>query len=165
MRYLLVITLSLMFLFETVADTGIEDIINYRQISPHFSIGGEPTYEQIESLAQGKFKHVINLIPGDYESERFQLESLNISFVQIPVDWHNPTLDDFLQFVSLMKQYTDEKTLLHCQVNYRASTFNFLYQTTQLKSDRSVALKQLHSVWQPNDTWQKFIAEVEKHYQ
>lgn len=165
MKYYLTTILMIISTANTYARINPDEIINYRQISPLLSIGGQPTYEQIEALKRTKFQHVINLIPGDYESEQFQLESLKISFQQIPVDWHNPTLEDFKQFTAYMNLYKDEKTLVHCQVNYRASTFNFLYQTTQLKANRDKALTTLYSVWQPNDTWQSFINEVEQHYQ
>ena len=63
-----------------------------------------------------------------------------------------------------MKKYQGEKVLVHCQLNYRASAFAYLYQVTEQKVDKEAALKQLKSLWEPEGIWTEFIETVESVY-
>jgi hypothetical protein len=56
-----------------------------------------------------------------------------------------------------MQREPDRKTLLHCQVNYRASAFGFLYRVLYEDVSVAEAKADMNSVWQPNETWQKLI--------
>ena len=56
------------------------------------------------------------------------VRDLGMAFVQVPVVWANPTVEDFRLFAAIMAQGGDQKTLVHCQVNWRASSFSFLYR-------------------------------------
>lgn len=87
-----------------------------------------------------------------------------MSFDQIAVNWNEPTLADFKHFVRLMNTYKSDKVLVHCRLNYRASAFAYLYQTTQLGLDESIAQSQMQAIWEPDGTWLKFIKEVQKNY-
>jgi len=64
-----------------------------------------------------------------------------------------------------MKKYQGDKVLVHCQLNYRASAFAYLYQVTQLKIDKQEAFKMMATVWEPEGDWAEFIETVEAHYQ
>jgi len=90
---------------------------------------------------------------------------LEMSFEQIEVDWHEPKLSDFQTFVKLMNKYKQDKVLVHCRLNYRASAFAYLYQTTQLGMDEAIAKPQLLSVWQPEGVWLEYIEMIQQHYQ
>jgi len=165
------LTVSSFSYADNVAKT-IEQVTNFRQLSPVFSSSGMPSDKAFIALSQAGYKHVINLIPGDFSEEEQALKLLNISFQQIEVDWHAPTLVNFQNFVTLMKSYqpqeeqqVDEKVLLHCRLNYRASAFAYLYQVTQLGVDEQQAKAMMLSVWQPQDTWQRYIEQVLQHYQ
>ncbi len=143
----------------------LSEIRNYRQLSPVFSSAGMPKLNELTSLKLNGFQHIINLIPGNFDDEQEKSIALNMSFEQIEVDWHEPKLADFQQFVELIKTYQQEKVLVHCRLNYRASAFAYLYQTTQLGVDESTARQEMHSVWQPEGTWLEFINTVKHHYQ
>ncbi len=56
----------------------------------------------------------------------------------------------------------NDRVLLHCKLNYRASAFSYLYQVTLNSSDEPAAKEKMLSVWQPNQTWQTFINKVLK---
>ena len=63
-----------------------------------------------------------------------------------------------------MSSQASANTLVHCQLNYRASAFSFLYRVLVLKTPVDQALLDLTGVWQPNDTWWTFINNVLQEY-
>jgi protein tyrosine phosphatase (PTP) superfamily phosphohydrolase (DUF442 family) len=144
--------------------SSLTQIKNFRLLSPTFASSGMPTTEEFSLVQQQGYQHIINLIPGDFSDEQQQIASLDMSFEQIAVDWHNPTLADFKRFVALMKTYQQDKVLLHCRLNYRASAFAYLYQTTQLGVDESSAKQDMLSVWQPEGVWLDYIKMIQHHY-
>jgi len=76
----------------------------------------------------------------------------------------NPTLRDFQQLAALMQLDPDQKTLVHCQINLRASAFSFLYRIIYEDVPVNTALENMHSVWAPNDVWFNFIQTVASHH-
>ena len=52
------------------------------------------------------------------------------------------------------------KTLVHCQVNFRASTFSFLYRVLHEDVPVGEAKDDLDGVWVPNATWRQLIFDV-----
>lgn len=145
--------------------TSLATIINFQQLSPLFASAGMPTLEELTLLKQNGYRHIINLIPGDFDNEQQHVAALKMSFQQIAVDWHQPTLENFQTFAALMKKYHNEKVLVHCRLNYRASAFAYLYQTLLLRVDESTAKQEMHEIWRPDATWLEFIAQVQQHYQ
>ena len=95
-----------------------------------------------------------------YSDEDQIVKKLGMDYVQIPVDWDNPRPADFYAFAGSMITGPAKKTLLHCQVNYRASAFSFLYRVIYGNVPVVDAKKDLNSVWQPDETWRNFIFEV-----
>lgn len=144
---------------------SLDHIKNFRALSPIFASAGMPNLTDLALLKQSNYQHIINLIPGDYSEEQQQITALEMSFEQISVDWHEPKLADFKQFVKLMKKYQQDKVLVHCRLNYRASAFAYLYQTTQLGIDEAIAKRQMYSVWKPEGTWLAYIEMIQQYYQ
>jgi protein tyrosine phosphatase (PTP) superfamily phosphohydrolase (DUF442 family) len=146
----------------------LSDISNYRQYSELFSSSGQPTALQLEKVEQQGFERVIYLAFTDndtaIEDEDRVVKHLGMDYVHIPVDWENPTLADFRTFARVMGNENTTKTLLHCQVNFRASTFSFLYRVAIQNTPVLDAKEDLDSVWAPNETWFRFIRTVLKDY-
>jgi hypothetical protein len=59
-----------------------------------------------------------------------------------------------------MQRNTDKKTLLHCQVNARATAFSFLYRVIYEDVPIAQAKEDMNTVWQPNEVWRDFIFAV-----
>jgi hypothetical protein len=59
-----------------------------------------------------------------------------------------------------MSQAPELKTLVHCQVNFRASSFSFLYRVLHQDVPMGQAKDDLDSVWVPNETWRKLIFAI-----
>ena len=68
-------------------------------------------------------------------------------------------LDD-ATIAAAIRSDTDARTLLHCQVNYRASAFSFLYRVIYEDAPIADAKADMNSVWTPNETWRDLIFEV-----
>lgn len=139
---------------------NIERIKNFHSVSNQLASSGLLHLNDYDHISKHGFKHVINLIPGDQTEERKRVTSLALSYEQIEVIWDEPTLQDFETFVSYMKSYGEDKVYVHCQLNWRASTFVYLYRVTQLGIDKEVAEKDLLKVWKPSKTWQGYIEKV-----
>lgn len=166
-----IITLLLVFIFcsqPIFAEENnypLAEIKNFRIHSEQLSSAGL-AYEQIPLVAKEGYQHVINLIPGDYTNESKQANSLGMSYKQIEVDWENPTLADFHQFAYYMHNTPEgEKTLVHCKLNYRASTFAYLYQVIVKNEPQASAEEKLLSVWEPTPHWLNYMNTVFEYYE
>jgi len=148
----------------TFPDKDFAVIKNFKFVSQNLASSGMLELDDYQLIQDYGFKHVINLIPGMQLKERKRVESLGLSYEQIPVDWHEPKLEDFKQFVAYMKSYGDEKVYIHCQLNWRASTFVYLYRVTQLGVSKETAKADLLAIWTPEPTWQTFIEQVFQAY-
>ena len=161
----LILYLSLIASFSSLnaseLDNSLSTITNFHFVSEKLASSGLIEFEKYNDIKTYGFKHVINLIPGDQAIERKKVESLGMSYEQIQVAWDEPTLDDFERFTALMKSYGKDKVYVHCEANFRASTFVFLYRTTQLGINKAIANKDLSKIWKPSETWQGYIEKVQ----
>ena len=158
--------LLLAFTSAQLAADELTDIDNYLQYSPSFSSSGQPSAGQLKALSKAGFKRVIYIAFTDnktaIESEDRVVKSLAMDYVHIPVDFDQPTLDDFEDFAAVMNRNRDTRTLLHCQINLRASTFSFLYRVIYGGVPMPVAKSDLDTIWQPDKVWYQFIVDVLK---
>ena len=162
------LVLQLVIFSSTAAASTLAEIPNYRQYSDTFASSGQPDVAQLEAAAGSGVERVIYLAFTDDETaiehEDRSVKKLGMAYVHIPVDFMAPSLSDFQQFASVMQQASDTNTLLHCQVNFRASTFSLLYRVIYLEVPLPEAKEVFDSVWQPNEVWFRFIQSVLKHY-
>ena len=142
----------------------LSDISNYREYSATFSSSGQPTKEQLELLKDDGFERIVYIAFSNngnaFADEDVVVKELGMDYVHIPVIWDQPSTSDFYAFAGSMQREPDRKTLLHCQVNYRASAFSFLYRVLYADVPVADAKADMNSVWQPNETWQKLIFEI-----
>jgi protein tyrosine phosphatase (PTP) superfamily phosphohydrolase (DUF442 family) len=143
---------------------SIDKIKNFHFVSKTLASSGLLNLDDYQHIKNYGFKHVINLIPGEQHQERQTVQALSMSYQQIPVDWAEPTLQDFERFSLLMKKYGDDSVYVHCEANYRASTFVYLYRTINLGIEEKIAKKDLALIWTPDKTWQGFIEKIRFNY-
>jgi len=145
-----------------LADLG--DITNFRQYSEQFASSGQPGERQLEELGAAGFNRVVYIAYSDNDNalpnEDRIVKKLGMEYVHIPVEWNAPTKSDFYLFAGAMQRAPDARTLLHCQVNYRASAFAFLYRVLYLGVPVAAAKADLNSVWTPNETWTALIFDI-----
>ena len=141
----------------------MKDIYNYWFYDDRLSSSGMPTAEQMKSVADAGVKVVINLAlktsQGALENEDTVVESLGMKYIHIPVEWSEPTRQNLEDFFKAMDAHKDEKLFVHCQANYRASSFIMLYRVLRLGWRKEQAIPVMERMWNPEDfpVWQKFI--------
>lgn len=139
----------------------LSDISNYREYSSVFSSSGQPTKDQLVMLKEAGFERIIYLAFSNNENaladEDVVVKELGMDYVHIPVIWEQPAAADFYAFAGSMQRQPDRKTLLHCQVNFRASAFSFLYRVLYRDVPIGDAKDDMDSVWLPNKTWRNLI--------
>ncbi len=142
----------------------LSDISNFREYSPVFASSGQPTQEQLKLLKSEGFERIIYIAFSNsgkaLANEDVIVKELGMEYVHIPVIWDEPSASDFYAFADVMQRYPDKKSLLHCQVNYRASAFGFLYRVLYQDVPVAVAKAEMNSVWQPDETWRELIFSI-----
>ena len=166
MNRFLIIAAALAFFSPAIgleeANSALADITNYRQYSPVFASAGQPSREQFKILSDQGFERIVyiaftnNAVPGEDQL----VKELGMEYMQVPVDFSNPLPSEFYAFADSMQRNTGKKTLLHCQVNARATAFSFLYRVIYEDVSVEEAKADMNTVWQPNEVWRDFIFEV-----
>ena len=146
------------------ADPALAEIVNFRQYSEKFASAGQPTREQFQTIADHGFERVVYIAFTNNNNALADadqvVKGLGMEYMQVPVDFDNPLPDDFYAFADSMRRNTDKKTLLHCQVNARATAFSFLYRVIYGEVPVTTAKADMNTVWQPNAESRDFIFEV-----
>jgi protein tyrosine phosphatase (PTP) superfamily phosphohydrolase (DUF442 family) len=144
-------------------DCQVENITNFLRISDRLATSGQPTIEQYLAISAVGYQVVINLAltdsPNALVEEGEIARNLGLEYIQIPVVWDHPTLEDFQEFRSAMDVHSESKIFVHCAANKRVSAFVYLYRVFQ-GVDKLIAQQDLAKIWTPNEIWQAFIDRV-----
>ena len=160
-----VIAAALMLLvFASSAAADVTDISNFREYSEQFASSGQPSKRQLQAIKDAGYERIIYIAFTSsgkaYDDEDERVKELGMDYIQIPVDWEAPTRSDFYAFAGVMQTGPTQKTLLHCQVNFRASAFSFLYRVVYDDVPVAEAKADMNTVWEPNETWVRLIFDV-----
>ena len=148
---------------------GLQDIRAYLKISERLSTAGQVAYDQIPGLKEAGFNVVVNLAPARKErngEEGFRVTEQGMTYVQIPVDWGNPSQRDLKLFFDVMEANQDRKVFVHCFANMRVSVFVYLYRTLVQGDADEAALEDLGKIWDPasQGQWKEFIRQAKANY-
>ena len=142
----------------------LEDILNYLPLAPHFATAGQPTEPQLRDVQQAAYEVVINLATptstNALPDEAELVAALGMTYVPIPVLWDGPTLDDLDAFFSALDTHARRRVFVHCVLNWRVSTFMYLYRVIQLGVPHETAVWDMLSIWEPDEIWSRFIADA-----
>ena len=145
-------------------DDAVLKLLNRIDYSTLLTTSGQPTEAELNQVASVGYHRVIFLAftnhPKALNHEDDIVRELGLQFVHIPVLWESPSLADFEAFAAVMRTPSADRTLVHCEVNFRASVFGFLYQVIYEGMDVDEAMSLMHAIWIPSDTWEHFIARV-----
>ncbi len=145
-------------------DPALAEITNFLQYSDSFASAGQPTREQLETVKEHGFERVVYIAftnnSNALADEDQIVKGLGMEYMHVPVDFNNPLPADFYAFADSMQRDTGKKTLLHCQVNARATAFSFLYRVIYEGVSVAEAKADMNTVWQPNAVWRDFIFNV-----
>ena len=143
----------------------MKDIFNYLKLSETLSSSGMPTAEQLREVADAGVNFVVNLATSKSEGwnpeEGSTFKQLGVDYLSIPVDWENPTRKNLDDFMEAMDAHKNDKVLVHCQANYRATGFIALYRMLRLRWKQEDAFVDVRKIWNPQDypIWNAFIEE------
>jgi len=130
-------------------------------LSPSLATAGQPTEDELAAVKAAGFEAVVNLLPASspyaLPEEGHIVSRLGLEYVHIPIDWENPTAADAERFFDVMDAHTGRPVFVHCAANMRVSAFLYLYRTLRHHVPPAEAAEDLHRVWTPNETWQRFI--------
>jgi protein tyrosine phosphatase (PTP) superfamily phosphohydrolase (DUF442 family) len=139
----------------------LTEIEAFLAISPTIATSGQPTKEQFSNIASAGYSLVINLATpasSNWNPEENSLvESLGMEYVGIPIDWENPTVDDFENLADSLDRNSDRKIWVHCAKNMRVSAMMYLYNRLRKGYTEETSRGYLEQIWQPNKTWQNFM--------
>ena len=103
-------------------------------------------------------------VPDAIASEPQLVTRQGLAYVNLAIRFDAPAERDLDLFAALMNGLAPRKVLVHCQVNFRASSMVFLYRTIYRKEEPRGAFESVSSVWAPDAVWQRFIIEqLRKH--
>ena len=116
------------------------------------------------------FDVVVNLAPARWErnfEEGFRVTQAGMTYIQIPVDWQDPSLRDLELFFDVMEANEDRNVYVHCFANMRVSVFVYLYRTLRKGMSEEEAWQDVLKVWDPDNNpstpqWPRFIAAAQK---
>jgi protein tyrosine phosphatase (PTP) superfamily phosphohydrolase (DUF442 family) len=144
------------------------EIYNYIKVSEEIITSGQPTADQLRSLAVEGFTTVINLAtinpPHSLEDEAGLVQALGMNYYHIPVEWGNPQESDFVTFERIMTHLPPGKTLIHCAANFRVTAFYALYAQSHLGWSAAQGDEFRAAIWEGSNypVWNEFIARMTK---
>ncbi len=145
-------------------DTKVEGIFNYKQLTELIHTAGQPTKEELGAIVRSGFEVVIYLALLESKTavpdERALIEDAGLVFEHLPVVFKNPLKSDFDRFCDLMGKYRGKKCFIHCEVNMRVSVFMALYRIKVLGWRYEEAIKDVHDIWKPDETWSAFMQRM-----
>lgn len=134
---------------------------NVVPVSDRLVTAGQPTAATLRTLGAQGFDAVVYLAPTTVADavpdERAIVESQGLRWVHIPIRFEGPTDADLAAFFAAMERNDGRRVLVHCQLNFRASTFAFLYRTLVRRESPDRAYEDLARVWSPDGPWRAFI--------
>jgi protein tyrosine phosphatase (PTP) superfamily phosphohydrolase (DUF442 family) len=145
---------------------GIESSHNFRKVNNRLTTSGSVRPDVLKTLSSQGYEVVVNLLPDSSEyavaGEEGIVESQNIRYIYIPVDFKQPTRLDFTKFSQALDELQDRKVHLHCAANYRVSAFYSLYQVCSKRWSLEQATQFIEDVWQPAaySGWAAFMADI-----
>jgi protein tyrosine phosphatase (PTP) superfamily phosphohydrolase (DUF442 family) len=137
-------------------------------ISPRLVTCGQPAAPTLANLGSLGFEAVISLVPftvpGTVKEEPDLLAKQRIEFVHAPIAFNAPDESHFLAVSSALTRLKDNKVLVHCEVNMRASSMVFLHRVVQGGEEPARAYEAVAAVWSPRGPWRRLMeAQLHKH--
>ena len=138
-----------------------EAIYNWRRLDDRITTSGQPTESQLKDLHALGIRHIVNLGLHSHEKalpdEAASVSRLRMTYIHIPVDFQNPTDQDFDQFCAVMEKLMHVPVHVHCIANYRVSAFFYRYRRDVLRMDEARARDDMEDVWHPEGVWAAFV--------
>ncbi|WP_300033975.1 protein tyrosine phosphatase family protein [uncultured Roseobacter sp.] len=140
-----------------------DDILNWRRINARLTTSGQPDALQLADIQRLGVTHIVNTGPGHgegaLETEAETVARLGMVYIHIPVDFENPTDQNFEDFRSVLEANSDKLIHVHCIYNARVSAFFYRYAKTNNEVSDEQAFEIMESIWRPGSDWAEFIGD------
>jgi protein tyrosine phosphatase (PTP) superfamily phosphohydrolase (DUF442 family) len=138
-----------------------EGIYNWHRLDERLTTSGQPTEPQLADIQALGVRHIVNLALHTHEKalpdEAGSVSRLGMTYIHIPVDFQNPTDQDFDRFCAVMAELKDVPVHVHCIANYRVSAFFYRYRRDVLGWGDAKARAEMDAIWRPEGVWADFI--------
>jgi protein tyrosine phosphatase (PTP) superfamily phosphohydrolase (DUF442 family) len=142
----------------------LEHIKKFISVTSKLATAGQPSETQLKEIADAGFEVIINLglLDPKYclSDEAGLIQSLDLEYHHIPVNFQTPKLENLKNFFSVMDIAKNKKVFIHCAVNKRVSSFIALYGESKFNWSREKANATIEQIWQPDEVWDSFIAHA-----
>lgn len=139
-----------------------QTIYRWRRLDDRITTSGQPTEQQLAEIRALGVTHIVNLGLHTHEKalpdEAASVGRLGMTYIHIPVDFANPTEQDFERFCSVVAELKDVQLHVHCIANARVSAFFYRYRRDILGWDEAKARAEMEAVWRPSGVWVEFVA-------
>jgi len=151
-----------------MSSVTLESIVRYVPVSESLATAGQPSEEQLAAVAAAGFEVVVNLALHDdprysLKDEAATVASLGMQYAHIPVQFSAPSAADLTAFFGAMERAGSRKVFVHCASNKRVPVFIALHRIVKQGWSEAEALAAMREVWQPDATWDEFIAQSLRH--
>lgn len=135
----------------------------WRRLDDRITTSAQPSESQLAEIKALGVAHVINLGMRDHPkalaNEGASVAALDMEYTHIPVQFDDPTEQDFRLFCAALAGAADKKIHVHCIANWRVSAFFYVYQRDVLGLDDQAARAMMDSIWKPGGVWAQFIGD------
>jgi protein tyrosine phosphatase (PTP) superfamily phosphohydrolase (DUF442 family) len=146
--------------------SALGEILNWRELNAQISLSGQPTEAQLALLRDAGVRQIINLGPhsnkGALPDEAGSVAGLGMRYVYIPVDFDNPTGQDFADFCGALEAAQGARVHVHCIYNARVSAFFYRYAQAGKGVPEPEARALMESIWFPGGVWAAFIGRADE---
>ena len=143
----------------------LSEIFMWRRVDRCLTTSGQPTKEQLGAIKALGVTHIINLGLHTHEKalldEAGNVRELGMEYIHIPVDFENPTEEDYDKFRTCMNELSGKTIHVHCIANLRVSAFLFRYRHGELNLPENDARNEMECIWRPGGAWARFTGNDE----
>jgi protein tyrosine phosphatase (PTP) superfamily phosphohydrolase (DUF442 family) len=145
------------------------DAPNFVAISTSLATSGQPSPAALADLKRIGVEAVISLGPRGgpdlVPEEPAIVRAQGIDFISLPFPPDGPSEAQYLAVAQALARVRDRRTLVHCQVNWQASTFVFLQRVIVRKENPDLAYESVAKVWSPSGPWRELVVtQLRKHH-
>lgn len=134
--------------------------MNYLRIDERLATGGHLTDDGLAELKSQGIAVVVDLRDRPPEGYGERLRAEGIEWINVPVVWRSPRVEDYEQFRATMQRHEDAHVLVQCQANYRASAMTYLYRVLEDGVSEAEARESMSAVWTAEGRWARYLEEV-----
>ena len=144
------------------------DAPNFVAVTSSLATSGQPSPAALADLERLGVEAVISLGPRSgpdlVPEERAIVRAQGVEFISLPFPPDGPSEAQYVAVAQALRRVQGRRTLVHCQVNWQASTFVFLYRVIVRREDPELAYESVARVWSPSGPWRELlITQLRKH--